>query len=226
MQVLLTTLLVIFTCAGLYVRGKLGNEETREYYFNATLALTYLTLPTTTTMIFGVLTPCDWVSEDEGYQRRDYSIRCDDQQLLWFLFGIFMVLLFPVGVTSTYAYLLLKNKAKIMRSISEREKDHKLMAIGFLFDPYLPEFWYWEIVETVRRLLMTGVLSIIKPGTYTQLSAGLIFAFVHTLYLGISKPYAETRDNAIAILGGCQLFFVFLSSCFLKFRREGELRQI
>ena len=41
------------------------------------------------------------------------------------------------------------------------------MAIGFLFVPYKPEFWYVEVVETVRRLAMTGVLSTIARGSFT-----------------------------------------------------------
>eukprot|EP00518_Triparma_eleuthera_P016732 CAMPEP_0197556772 /NCGR_PEP_ID=MMETSP1320-20131121/15709_1 /TAXON_ID=91990 /ORGANISM="Bolidomonas sp., Strain RCC2347" /LENGTH=52 /DNA_ID=CAMNT_0043117927 /DNA_START=35 /DNA_END=190 /DNA_ORIENTATION=- len=52
-----------------------------------------------------------------------------------------MIIIFPVGVPSSYFYLLWRNKAKINKPVEEREKDQKLMAIGFLFDPYKPEFW-------------------------------------------------------------------------------------
>ena len=48
------------------------------------------------------------------------------------------------------------------------------MSIGFLFDPYLPEFWYFEVVETLFRLAMTGLLSAVKPGSYTQLCTGIM----------------------------------------------------
>jgi len=41
------------------------------------------------------------------------------------------------------------------------------MAIGFLFDPYKPEFWYFEVIETIYRLAMTGVLSTISPPART-----------------------------------------------------------
>jgi hypothetical protein len=37
--------------------------------------------------------------------------------------------------------------------------------IYFLHQAYEPQFWYWEIVETGRRLLLTAVISIVATGT-------------------------------------------------------------
>ena len=114
--------------------------------------------------------------------------------------------------------MLFRNRDKINQLVKEREKDKKLMAICFLFDPYKPEFWYFETVETVRRLAMTGLFSIIASGSFTQLSVGLLFSFAHTLAIGILRPYNEMRDNLLSILSGCQLVLVFMSSSFLKYR--------
>jgi hypothetical protein len=36
--------------------------------------------------------------------------------------------------------------------------------IKFLFKSYKKEFWYWEVIETSRRLLLTGVVSIVQRG--------------------------------------------------------------
>jgi hypothetical protein len=37
--------------------------------------------------------------------------------------------------------------------------------IYFLHQAYEPQYWYWEIVETGRRLLLTAVISIVATGT-------------------------------------------------------------
>ena len=39
---------------------------------------------------------------------------------------------------------------------------HNPEALNFLFVDYHPEFWYWEVVDTVRRLLLTAVLSVVS----------------------------------------------------------------
>ena len=49
----------------------------------------------------------------------------------------------------------------------------------FLFEPYKPEFWYFEVIVTVWRLMMTGVLSAIQPGTHTQYATGLLVSIFY-----------------------------------------------
>ena len=197
MQTLSTTLVIIAACAILILRGKGRAEEIREKYFNATLALTYLTLPTITTMIFSMI-PCDSLDTGMKYLRADYEIDCnDDSAFFWGFYTVLMILTFPIGVTSIYSYLLWKNRARINKPVEEREKDQRLMAIGFLFDPYKPEFWFFEIIETVRRLAMTGVLSTIEPGSYTQLATGLIFTFTHTVIIRCECAKSEAQTLSV-----------------------------
>ena len=221
-QVLSMTSIVIVTCVALYLMGRGRDEEKRERSFNTALTLTYLTLPTITTLLFGMI-PCDNLDDGKRYLRADYNINCDDASgILWTIYTSIMIAIFPVGVTYGYSYMLSRNKARIKEPVKEREKDKKLMALAFLFDAYRPKFWYWEIISTIHRLAMTGVLSIIDPDTYTQLGAGLIFAFVYTTTLSIAKPYIAAQDNWLAILAECQLFFVFMSCSFLKYREDVE----
>ncbi|GMI05871.1 hypothetical protein TrVE_jg391 [Triparma verrucosa] len=104
--------------------------------------------------------------------------------------------------------------------LETREKDEELNDIVFLFEPYKPEFWYFEVVETVRRLLMTGVLSIIKPGTYSQLSYGLFLSIFFTVLLAALQPYNEVRDNRIAVLSSALLIAVFMMSSFKKYTQS------
>ncbi|GMH54226.1 hypothetical protein TrST_g8872 [Triparma strigata] len=104
--------------------------------------------------------------------------------------------------------------------LETREKDEELKNIVFLFVPYKPEFWYFEVVETVRRLLMTGVLSIIKPGTYSQLSYGLFLSIFFTVLLAALQPYNEVRDNRIAVLSSALLIAVFMMSSFKKYTQS------
>lgn len=65
-----------------------------------------------------------------------------------------------------YYYFLYHCKEDIMN----REKaDHHFKSddylvhytdLVFLYKIYEPEYWYWEIVETVRRLVFTCILAV------------------------------------------------------------------
>ncbi|KAK7233211.1 hypothetical protein SO694_00038132 [Aureococcus anophagefferens] len=54
--------------------------------------------------------------------------------------------------------------------------DSTLKSIGFLWMHYLPMFWWFEITESVRRLLVTAVAVTVQPGSSTQLAYGLLTA--------------------------------------------------
>jgi hypothetical protein len=138
----------------------------------------------------------------------------------WLFYGVAMVLTFPVGVSAVYFRLLYMNREKIRQTEEVRELDEELMNIAFLFDPYKPEYWYFEVVETMRRLLMTGALSSVRPGSFTQLSCGLSLSIFFTILLATLKPYSESRDNWIAILSSALLILVFLASSFIKYNQN------
>ena len=64
--------------------------------------------------------------------------------------------------------------------------------------------------------MMTGVLSTISPGTFSQMVAGLL---MNVLYFGLlcqTNPYNDNRDNSIAILSTLQIIVVFIASMLMK----------
>ena len=74
------------------------------------------------------------------------------------------------------------HREKLKKPVEQRLEDEEITPLVFLWEPYKPEFWYWEVVETGRRLMMTGVLSTIEPGSFSQLVAGLM---MNILYFGL-----------------------------------------
>ena len=69
-QVLATTVQIIVICVLLLFMG-LAIREHRQGLFTIAIAVTYLTLPTVTTMIFSLF-PCDNLDDGGSYLRSDY----------------------------------------------------------------------------------------------------------------------------------------------------------
>ena len=116
-----------------------------------------------------------------------------------------MVAIYPIGVPLLFAYLLFKKRERIKKPMEEREKDEELFGMEFLFDNYKPKFWYFEIIVTVLRLLLTGVLGLIEPGSSTQLSVGMLIAFGAVAIGCWFRPYENKRDNVLSILSYIQV---------------------
>merc|ERR1711871_1272121 len=73
-----------------------------------------------------------------------------------------------------------------------------LVALEFLYSSYRPHLWYWEIIETLRRLVMTAVLSIIQPGTSMQACLAIVLALASIKIQTSFDPYSEFVDSALA----------------------------
>lgn len=88
--------------------------------------------------------------------------------------------------------------------------------LSFLWHDYEPHYWYWEIVETMRRLTLTAVLSICSPGSSSQNVFSIMLAFVYIKIYSYFYPYESESDNIIAEVGQYQIFFLFFFATILQ----------
>jgi hypothetical protein len=95
-------------------------------------------------------------------------------------------------------------KHRVMSSRAQR--------LAFLWDAYEPRFWYWEVVETTRRLMLTAVLSVCGAGTAAQSLLAVLLGVVYIKVYGYYAPYEQDDDDVIAEVGQFQIFFSFLGA--------------
>ena len=41
-------------------------------------------------------------------------------------------------------------------------------AIRFLTEEYAPTFFFWELVEVLKKLVLVGLMSVVMPGSISQ----------------------------------------------------------
>jgi hypothetical protein len=92
------------------------------------------------------------------------------------------------------------------------------LMISFLYEAYEPQFWYWEVVETTRRLMLTAVLSVCGPGTSAQALFAVLLALMYIKLYGHYAPYLKGSDDAVAETGQFQIFLSFLGA--LVYQRQ------
>ncbi len=85
--------------------------------------------------------------------------------------------------------------------------------IEFLHRSYVGRLWYWEVVETVRRLMLTAVLSVVAVGSSAQAVFGIFIALV---FMKVRLAYARTLCILVFSLLTCRLcLLVFEGVCVL-----------
>ena len=83
-------------------------------------------------------------------------------------------------------------------------------------DDYRPECWYFEPVDILRKLALSGLLQFVERGTAAQVLVGCGIAFcsfgVHVRLV----PYRETDSNVLKLAAEALIFMTFLISFVLR----------
>jgi hypothetical protein len=198
-------------------------------YFMAFLVFTYLILPSITVTIFEVFSckdvdPDDTVGGDDRYMMVDYSVSCSSSKYhfgrVWAIVSIFI---YPIGIPAFYLYLLFGARADIVsredESCGEEEMElrtRRLRPLRLLYDSYEPKLWYWALVDTARRLMLTGVLVLIAQGSAAQIVVGILLALFFLKLYDSWKPFADDTVQSVEIVAQWQVFFVFFVALLLK----------
>ena len=85
----------------------------------------------------------------------------------------------------------------------------EVTMLSFLWDSYKPQYWYWEVMETTRRLVLTSVLAVCGPGTSSQAVLAILLSLMYIKLYSYASPYASNSSNTIAETGQFQIFFTF-----------------
>ena len=214
-------------------------------YLTLFFFVTYLVLPSVTITIFGSFScrsidPENVMPGTPQYLRNDLSISCSSPRYYYGVYwAIAMIFIYPVGIISMYAYVLYINRVEIMNrhlgpetvgpdappeAVASRTGIMQYVTskeIQFLHQAYEGRCWYWEVEETIRRLLLTAVLSVVTVGTLqyisdsdstvslydTVLRAGLTMSILH-LYptLSLFSPLSSQFCLALSLLSCFVLF--------------------
>jgi len=94
--------------------------------------------------------------------------------------------------------------------------DGALETVGSLLSNYYADAWYWELVETLKKLLLTGVLSYIAPGRIGQVVAGFFLTFAFMLAILLVQPFSDQTYRRVAEWQAVTLFLFFVFALLVK----------
>jgi hypothetical protein len=207
-------------------------EKTLAKHYLVFLAMTFLIYSTVSTTVFQTFA-CDTIDDSAAdttsYLRADYSIQCGTaKHTLYRVYAGFMVIIYPLGIPALYAWLLWSNRHKLSSSnessvrMLNRNKDVSLRSTRFLWKSYTPNMYYWEVIECLRRLSLTGAIVFIAPGTAAQAAVACVLAVVSAVVAVYCRPHVEALDGQIYTVGAIIIFFSMFLSLAMKANVSNE----
>ena len=172
------------------------------------LLLCYLTLPSVTTVVFSAF-DCDddFGVPDVAFLRADYGTSCHSdvyrfQIVPW---AIACVVIYPVGMTAMYAIVLYLNRDAIQKGDAT--------DIAFLHYSYKPSMWFWEPVDLLRRVSLTGLLALFHSDT-TRVATAVLVSFFWLLVYQRVAPFEFEDDQMLASIVNAEIVFTTILLAF------------
>ena len=192
-------------------RGKSKNDKEKEVTkssaqqqcFRAVFLILFISYPLTSSHIFMVLPEaCHKVctSTDEStcryYLRSDYTVRCDSQRFFWFSVVARILLVYPIGFPVLVLYLLWKHCNR-KTDPKKRGKDALGIALGlrFLYENYADNVWFWEIIELVRKVMLTSVILLLDAGSRFSIGITAMISGLYSITFAYFKPMTDVFEH-------------------------------
>jgi hypothetical protein len=205
----------------------------RAKHCSAFLLMTFLIYSTVSTVIFQTFA-CDAVEgTGTSYLRADYSVSCNTaKHTAYQAYAAVMILVYPVGIPLLYTWLLWRERRCFNQS-HKRSSGPRLLdtastqqlqetsaaavqSIRFLWSAYTPKRYYWEVVECIRRLLLTGFVVFVFPNSSAQAAVACLIAAISLVIVVHYKPHADSIDTGIYVSGSIIIFLSMFLSLLVK----------
>ena len=97
-------------------------------------------------------------------------------------------------------------------------------SVGFVVNDYRPECFWYEPIDMIRKLALSGLLQFVQPGTGAQIFFGCVTASVAIgmqLYL---CPYREAEANNLKAVVDGHILLTFLVSFMLRVLHDDTIQ--
>ena len=188
----------------------------RHKHVSMVLLITFLVYSSVSSTVFQMFA-CEDLEDGKNYLRADYRIECDSaKHKVLQIYSVIMIMLYPVGIPCLYAGLLFKYRYVLNRAADREVSSEGVDSISDLWKPYKPSQFYYEVIECVRRISLTGAVVFIYPNTAAQIAVTLIMSFVFTIISEGLAPYDSRWDCWINRTGHVIVFMSMYIALLLK----------
>ena len=181
------------------------------------LLFLYIIFPSVSAVIFSMFSckdcdPDDVDHDSQLYLHSDYSISCSSSRYKAArVYSMFMVVLYPIGIPFLFFSVLYYFRNEIERRTDTSDRNQHFYLIEFLWFPFTPKFWYFEFIDIVYRVFMTGFLVLIGGSTSEKVLVGLCLSFFYAHLHQHVHPHEVDIVQKLKIVSIWQIFiYLFL----------------
>jgi hypothetical protein len=134
------------------------------------------------------------------FHREDYSIDCKSNEHLFAeKFAYAAIALVSLGLPVMYMALLYPHRAMLWTGVKATESDVSARNIRFLYSDFQGDFFFWELIDVLRKLIVCGFVVFLEKGSIFRPAVGMMVLLAYTTLVIKLKPYKAAVDNHLAM---------------------------
>ena len=151
----------------------------------------------------------------------DYSIEAFKEAHMPYMYlTIVCMLIYVLGIPLAVFIALKVNQKYLFANglNSEEERTRHLDAVdefGTLYLQYERKYWWWEVAVIFKKMLLTGAMAIVVPGSSAQLAIAILIVLTNVLVVLKTGPFVDTTDDWLSFLTSLQMFATLLGGLLL-----------
>ena len=149
---------------------------------------------------------CQHEDEDSctKYLKADYSIQCHGPLFNKLLIAAYFSLAYVVALaTATFIILwrkqrVIKTKEDVVRGSKDRASGIEIIkGLQFLYENYTARSWYWELIETSRKVIITSGLILVGQESRSYIGLAWAIAGIYGVFFAWNRPIQDVFENQL-----------------------------
>ena len=137
------------------------------------------------------------------YMKADYSIKCHGTKYNQWLIVAYISTVYIIALPVS-SFIVLWRKRRAMAAAMDpaelQAPDNGMELISglrFLFENYEHRAWYWELVETSRKVILTSGLILVGKESRSYIGLAWVIAGMYGIVFSWIKPIRDAAENRL-----------------------------
>ena len=193
----------------------LKDSQAKELIYRNTFFFLYVTYLSTCSSTASVLPlACHTLCVDEKEERCgkflkvDYNVDCTGPDYHRSVIVAYCAIVYVALLPSASLMVLWRKRRIICRDSTEAGNDapdpqgkstEVLTGLRFLFENYNSNSWYWELIETVRKVILTSGLILVGGDSRAYVGLACVISGLYGMFFAYMKPIIDPFENKLML---------------------------
>ena len=190
-------------------------SETKTLAYRTVFFFLYLTYLSTCSKTAKVLPfACHKVCLDEKgekcdkFLKDDFNINCSSQEFRRSVIVAYCSILYIMFLPIATLVVLWRHQRSLKKhgdggddesTHSQHSNPEIVTGLQFLFSNYNSHAWYWELVETARKVTLTSAIILIGSESRAYIALALVMSGLYGMFFAYKRPIAEPFENKLMV---------------------------